>query len=246
MLIGSSVAQRTAHQPPESADPGVSYGNARPTLVSGAAPSRTLTERLLEAHNFSMDPWECTGSALQGWETHLQRSIVPIQGYPAAPWCHYTSLPAFGSVPEETSGGSVAVAPVAKAAPACLGCATQPESIFARAPVCNHTCSYCFAQPCDGDMEHDDHTCYGCEQRKLNPAGEPNTPWRAPKLLACDQLCNQCSRKKRGLRYLRDIHACYWCSLHPGCVPTPLGVGTRIPLDVLVKKLRIDERKMRE
>ena len=152
----------------------------------------------------------------------------------------------FGSVPEETSDGSVAVAPVAKAAPAHLGCATQRVSIFARAPVCNHTCSYCLAQPCDVDMEHDDHTCYGCEQRKLNPAGGPNTPWRAPKLPACDQLCNQCSRKKCCLRYLHDIHACYWCNLHPGCVPTPLKVGTRIPLDVLVKKLRIDERKMRE
>ena len=144
-----------------------------------------------------------------------------------------TSVPVFGSVPEETSDGSVAGAPVAKAAPACLGGATHLVSIFARAPVCNHTCSCCLAQPCDVDTEHDDHTCYGCEQKKLNPAGEPNTPWRAPKVPACYQLCNQCSRKKCCLRYLHDIHACYWCNLHPGCVPIPLGVGTRF--NVLVR-----------
>ncbi len=90
---------------------------------------------------------------------NLQRSIVPIQGYIQLRHGATTSLPAFGIVLEETSDGSVAVAPVAKAAPACLGCATHPVSIFARAPVCNHTCSYCLAQPCDVEMERNDHTC---------------------------------------------------------------------------------------
>ena len=37
-------------------------------------------------------------------------------------------------------------------------------------------------------MERDGDKCYGCEQRKLNPAGKPNTPWRAPILSECDQL----------------------------------------------------------
>ena len=82
---------------------------------------------------------------------NLQRSIVLTQGYIQLRHGATTSLPAFGSVLEETSDGSVAVAPVATAAPACLGCATQPVSIF--------TCSYCLAQPCDVEMEHDDHTC---------------------------------------------------------------------------------------
>ena len=121
---------------------------------------------------------QVAGTALQGWERHLQRrsSVVPLRHGAA------TSLPAFGNVTEETLDGSVAVAPAAEAALACLGCATHPVSTFARAPVCKHTCSYCLAQPCDVNVEHDDHTCYGCEQRKFNPAGEPNTPWCAPNL----------------------------------------------------------------
>ena len=72
-------------------------------------------------------------------------------------------------------------------------------------------------------MEHDDHTCYYCKQRMLNPAREPTTPWRAPLIRACDQLCHQCSRQECCLRYLHDVRACYWCNLHPGCVPTPGG-----------------------
>ena len=195
-----SVAQRTAHQPPESADPGVSYGNACPTLVSGPAPSRTLTERI-EARNFSMDPWECTGSAPQGWETHLQRSIVPIQGYIQLCPCEYLCT-----------------------------CPCVQSHVFLTALL--NLVMWTWSTM----IIHVLAASKGSSILRGSPIPLP----------ACHQLCNQCSRKKCCLRYLHDFHACYWCNLHPGCVPTPLGVGTRIQLDVLVKKLRIDERKMRE
>ena len=39
-----------------------------------------LPERL-DALNYSLDPWERTGAAPQGWATHLQQAMVPIQGY---------------------------------------------------------------------------------------------------------------------------------------------------------------------
>ena len=38
-----------------------------------------LSERI-DALNYSLDPWERTGAAPQGWANHLQQSMVPIQG----------------------------------------------------------------------------------------------------------------------------------------------------------------------
>ena len=39
-----------------------------------------LPERI-DALNYSLDPWERTGAAPQGWATHLRQAMVPIQGY---------------------------------------------------------------------------------------------------------------------------------------------------------------------
>ena len=109
--------------------------------------------------------------------------------------------------------------------PRCQGRASRPVSIFARAPVCQESCTYCKACPCDVADEHDDHTCYECEQRRLNPGRDPNAPWRAPQLPACELTCDHCSRQKCCLRYLHDIHACYWCDRRPRSVPAPTGGG---------------------
>ena len=35
----------------------------------------------IDALNSSLDPWERTGTAPQGWATQLRQAMVPIQGY---------------------------------------------------------------------------------------------------------------------------------------------------------------------
>ena len=66
-----------------------------------------LSDRI-EAHNYSMDPWECTGAAPQGWATHLQQSIMPVQGYLHLRPSNLNSVPEFGAPPTDSS----AVVPV--------------------------------------------------------------------------------------------------------------------------------------
>ena len=132
-------------------------------------------------------------------------------------------LPEFGA-----PGDSSAVVPVKEQSKqeetSRQGRASKPVSIFARAPVCSVFCSYCKACPCDVADEHDDHTCYECKQKKLNPAGDPNAPWKAPRLPACELTCDHCSRMKCCLRYLHDIHACYSCDKNGA----PQGVGIEL------------------
>ena len=105
------------------------------------------------------------------------------------------------------------------------GRASRPVSIFARAPVCRESCVHCKACPCDVAEGHDDHTCYDCEQLMLNPAGDPNAPWKAPRLPACELICDHCSRQKCCLRYLHDSHACYWCDRNGVTLPIRRGWG---------------------
>ena len=83
-------------------------------------------------------------------------------------------------------------------APRRQGKASKPVSIFARAPVCKESCPYCRARPCDVAVDHDDHTCYDCEQRLLNPDGEPGALWRPPLLPACELLCYRCEVVRSG------------------------------------------------
>ena len=58
-------------------------------------------------------------------------------------------------------------------------------SAFARDPLCKNTCRYCRCRPCDVGIEHDDHTCYDCEQRLLHPEGVPGAPWQPPLTPGC-------------------------------------------------------------
>ena len=39
-----------------------------------------LAERVGD-FNMSMDPWERTGAAPQGWVSHLHQTVLPVQGY---------------------------------------------------------------------------------------------------------------------------------------------------------------------
>ena len=49
-----------------------------PTEVAGlqGATIAPLPERI-DALNYSLDPWERTGAAAQGWATHLRQAMVP-------------------------------------------------------------------------------------------------------------------------------------------------------------------------
>ena len=46
----------------------------------GGLPAAALAERVGD-FNMSMDPWERTGAAPQGWATHLHQTVLPVQGY---------------------------------------------------------------------------------------------------------------------------------------------------------------------
>ena len=46
----------------------------------GEVPVAALAERVGD-FNVSMDPWERTGAAPQGWAPHLHQTVIPVQGY---------------------------------------------------------------------------------------------------------------------------------------------------------------------
>ncbi len=179
-----------------------------------------LSERIDE-FNHSLDPWERTGAAPQGWADHIQRSLLPIQGYiQLRP--HDTTLPAFSTLvaPTEASG---ATDDAGQAAPGRHGKASESVSIFARAPVCQDTCRYCRVRPCDVAIAHDDHTCYDCEQRLLHPDGVPGAPWRPPPLPGCTFWCHRCSTQRCAIRELHDLHLCMRCGRLPAVDRAPVG-----------------------
>ena len=65
-----------------------------------------LPERI-EALNYSLYPWECTGAAPQGWANHLQQSLLPVQGFFELRPQASSSLPAFGMtcpIPPDDTG----------------------------------------------------------------------------------------------------------------------------------------------
>ena len=43
-------------------------------------PAVALAERVGD-FNISMDPWEQTGAAPQGWAAHARQTVIPVQGY---------------------------------------------------------------------------------------------------------------------------------------------------------------------
>ena len=134
----------------------------------------------IDALNYSLDPWERTGAAPQGWATHPQQAMVPIQGYIQLRPQTGGSLPAFGVSSQSAPGCNGDTDSGVQHAPRRIGKASPSVSIFARDPLCKNTCRYCRCRPCDVGVEHDDHTCYDCEQRLLHPEGVPGAPWQPP------------------------------------------------------------------
>ena len=61
----------------------------------------------IDAFNSSLDPWERTGAAPQGWATHLRQAMVPIQGCIQLRPQTEGTLPAFGFDIQSPSGGKV-------------------------------------------------------------------------------------------------------------------------------------------
>ena len=178
----------------------------------------------IDALNSSLDPWERTGAAPQGWATHLRQAMVPIQGYIQLRPQTEGTLPAFGFTSQSPSGDKVVPDSGGQPAPRRIGKASPSVSIFSRDPICKNTCRYCRCQPCDVGVEHDDHTCYSCEQRLLHPGGVPGAPWRPPLTPGCESWCAHCTSQRCAVRGFHELHVCMDCE-HAMKISTPGGGG---------------------
>ncbi len=110
----------------------------QPTIAGGNGEQDNIarTQTPVTAFNFSMDPWECTGAAPQGWATHLQQSLLPVQGYLHLRPSNAASLPSFGAPCTDSSALVPAQEQLTQEVTRRQGRASRPVSIFARAPVC--------------------------------------------------------------------------------------------------------------
>ena len=146
----------------------VSAGHVHADIAADSVddvPAVALAERVGD-FNISMDPWEQTGAAPQGWAAHARQTVIPVQGYiQLRP--QDTTLPSFGSGPPATAATTDENLSTEVAVRDGGGKASPSVSIFSRAPLCSHTCRHCRCKPCDIATEHDDHICYNCEQRIL-------------------------------------------------------------------------------
>ena len=146
----------------------VSAGPAHADIAGDSVdelPAVAVAERVGD-FNISMDPWEQTGVAPQGWAAHLHQAVIPVQGYiQLRP--QDTTLPSFGSGPPATAETANENLPTGVAVREGGGKASPSVSIFSRAPLCSNTCRHCRSKPCDIATDHDDHICYNCEQRIL-------------------------------------------------------------------------------
>ena len=205
--------------PNVSAAPGTTCSEGLPAATVAPLPER------IDALNHSLDPWERTGAAPQGWANHLQQAMVPIQGYyiQLRPQT-MGSLPAFGASRQSTPGCTGDTDAVEQHAPRRIGKASPSVSIFARDPLCKNTCRYCRCRPCDVGIEHDDHACYDCEQRLLHPEGVPGAPWQPPLTPGCESWCTQCTSQRCAVRGLHDLHVCMGCERAMTC-STPVEGG---------------------
>ena len=148
---------------------------------------------------------------------------MPIQGYIQLRPQTEGTLPAFGFDSQSSSGGNVVTDSGGQPAPRRIGKASPSVSIFSRDPLCKNTCRYCRCQPCDVGVEHDDHTCYSCEQRLLHPGGVPGAPWQPPLTPGCESWCAHCTSQRCAVRGLHELHVCMDCE-HTMKVSTPGGV----------------------
>ena len=144
----------------------VSAGHVHADIAADSVddvPAVALAERVGD-FNISMDPWEQTGAAPQGWAAHARQTVIPVQGYiQLRP--QDTTLPSFGSGPPATAATTDENLSTEVAVRDGGGKASPSVSIFSRAPLCSHTCRHCRCKPCDIATEHDDHICYNFVSR---------------------------------------------------------------------------------
>ena len=170
-----------------------------------------------------------TAASPAPWADHLLQSRLPIQGYIQFRPQSSTPLPEFGTTGLPSPGDSGETANAAQTAPRRLGKASKSVSIFARDPLCKDTCRYCRRRPCDVGIEHDDHTCYDCEQQLLHPEGVPGDSWRLPLLPGCESWCHRCTSQRCAVREPHDLHVCMRCENLPAAHSEgwgPLGYNT--------------------
>ena len=173
----------------------------------GEVPVAALVERVGD-FNVSMDPWERTGAAPQGWAPHLHQTVIPVQGYiQLRP--HDTTLPSFGGCPQATAGTENEPTQTDVATMEGGGKASPSVSIFSRAPLCPNTCRHCRSKPCDIATDHDDHICYNCEQRLLFPERIPK--WETQNLPICNLWCQECATQRCCTRGSHQYHLCMQC-----------------------------------
>ena len=96
--------------------------------------------------NVSMDPWERTGAAPQGWAPHLQQTPIPVQGYIQLR-SHDTTRPSFAGCPTATAGTENEPTHTDCSKHGGGGTASPSVSIFPRAPLCQNTCRHCRSKP---------------------------------------------------------------------------------------------------
>ena len=181
---------------------------ALPPPTTAAVPVQMPSAERVGDFNMSMDPWERTGAAPQGWAAHLHQTVLPVQGYiQLRP--HDTTLPSFGGCPAATAGTENGPADTEAATMERVGKASPSVSIFSRAPLCPNTCRHCRCKPCDIATDHDDHICYNCEQRQLFPERIPK--WETPSLPICDSWCQECATQRCCARGTHEYHLCMQC-----------------------------------
>ena len=204
--LNTYLTGRLRAMPPPSAVP-AHAGIAGDSVEE--VPVAALAERVGD-FNISMDPWEQTGAALQGWASHLHQTVIPVQGYvQLRP--HDTTLPSFGGGPPATAGTENVTIPTEAAIRGGGGKASPSVSIFSRAPLCPNTCRHCRNKPCDIATDHDDHICDNCEQRLLFPECIPK--WETQKLPICDLWCQECATQRCCTRGSHQYHL-YACSVN--------------------------------
>ena len=161
----------------------------------GEVPVAALAERVGD-FNVSMDPWERTGAAPQGWAPHLHQTVIPVQGY-------------IQLRPHDTKASpSVSIFSRAPLCPnTCRHCRSKPCDIATdhddhicynceqrllfperipkwetqNLPICDLWCQECATQRCCTRGSHKYHLCMQCERRGvvfLAPDGGED-PWAA-------------------------------------------------------------------
>ena len=72
-------------------------------------------------------------------------------------------------------------------------------------------------------VEHDDHTCYSCEQRLLNPEGVPGAPWQPPRRRVVNPGAPNVP--PNDVQYeVHELHVCMGCE-RAMTFSTPVGGG---------------------